>query len=116
MPKLAGLGYEGRLKILQLPSLKTRREDRHLMMTYKILERPAYLDEASFFKAGLGRIRGNKWKLKKDTVRRDVRKYLFCHRITDSWNSMSKTAVSAGTLNVFSTELDQYMCQRGGTV
>lgn len=58
VPGLVGPGYEDRLKILQLPSFKIKREWEDLIMIYKIMSGKKDLDKDQFFKIGMERTKG----------------------------------------------------------
>ena len=52
--------------------------------------------------------RGNSFKLYKDRVKYDLRKYFFTNRIVDLWNSLPDTVVTADNVNLFKSRLDRY--------
>lgn len=58
MSEWAGRGYEERLKIRQLTSLRTRRERGDLIIPYKIIIRLTDLDKDRLYKAGGGEDQG----------------------------------------------------------
>lgn len=74
--KLAGLSHDEWLKILPLPSLKTRRESVGLIVTSMILNRLSDLDRDRSSKAGVERTRGRRWERGEETVIMDVKEYL----------------------------------------
>lgn len=71
-----GPGYEEKLKILQLPPLKIKRERGDLIMACQSLNRLIVSDKNTFFKAELERVGGHEWNLEKETMRRGIRKLL----------------------------------------
>lgn len=60
VPKVVGLDYEERLKII---SLKTKRKRGDLLSASKLQNLQSDLDKERFLKATVERIRGSMWKL-----------------------------------------------------
>ena len=52
--------------------------------------------------------RGNNYKLKKFTCHYNLRKYSFCSRIVNTWNSIPNDVVEAETINPFKNRLDKH--------
>jgi len=51
--------------------------------------------------------RGNDLRLQKNRFKYDLRKYYFCNRVVNIWNSLPNHVVSANTTNVFKNRLDK---------
>ena len=49
----------------------------------------------------VGSTRGNKFKLRKEMCRYNIRKYSFCYRVVDVWNSLPDYVVEADSVNFF---------------
>jgi len=56
----------------------------------------------------VGSTRGNKFKLRKEMCRYDIRKYSFCYRIVNVWNSLPDYVVEADSVNSFKSRLHKY--------
>jgi len=52
--------------------------------------------------------RGNMYKLQKFTCHYNLRKYLFCSRVENIWNSLPNEVVEVDTINIFQNCLDKY--------
>ena len=55
-----------------------------------------------------GITRGNKFKLQKFTCHYNLRKYSFCSRVINIWNSLPDHVVEADSINSFKSRLDKY--------
>ena len=55
-----------------------------------------------------GITRGNKFKLQKFTCHYNLRKYSFCSRVINIWNSLPDHVVEADSINKFKSRLDKY--------
>ena len=101
--------YAERLKHLDLPTLKYRRLRGNMIETYKILSGiydstvvptiPIIYDSVT---------RGNSLKISSRRCNYNVRKYSFCFRITNVWNSLPYSVVSATSVNSFKNKLDKH--------
>jgi len=49
--------------------------------------------------------RGNMYKLQKFKCQYNIRKYSFCARVVNMWNSLPNEVVDADTVNAFNTDL-----------
>ena len=52
--------------------------------------------------------RGNDLRLQKNRFKYDLRKYCFCNRVVNIWNSLPNHVVSANTTNIFKNRLDKF--------
>jgi len=52
--------------------------------------------------------RGNNYKLQKFTCHYNLRKYSFCSRRDNTWNSLPNDVVEAETINTFKNRLDKH--------
>jgi hypothetical protein len=103
------MNYKDRLIFLNLPTLKYRRHRGDMIEVYKILNciydpniTPAVLRDVN------SRTRGNDLKLSKLRCKLDVRKYSFCCRVVDLWNSLPNSVVLSSSLNSFKNNLDKF--------
>jgi len=56
----------------------------------------------------LSTTRGNKYKLQKSASHYNLRKFSFCSRVVNIWNSLPDSVVDADTLNTFKNRLDKH--------
>jgi len=52
--------------------------------------------------------RGNKYKLQKFVCHYNLRKYSFCSRVVNVWNSLPNYVVEADTINIVKNRLDKH--------
>ena len=52
--------------------------------------------------------RGNSFKIINRRCHYDLRKYSFCNRVTNLWNSLPDVVVTAPSLNTFKNRLDKH--------
>jgi len=109
IPKLRKYCYADRLKLLDLTSLKDRRERGDMIEVYKILNGKERIDSGQFFQVADDHysLRGHRIKLSKKRSRLDIRKHFFSQRIINQWNSLPANVVDAKTINSFKTAYDQ---------
>jgi len=72
-----------------------------LIETFKIMDGKYDLNRDLFFQLDEGGRRRLDQKLFKRRFRLDIRKYTFCSRVIDSWNSLSADCVNCNTINTF---------------
>ena len=116
VPSLENLPYEDRLLKLGLKSLEQRRTRGDLIAMFRLIEGIDKYDRDDLIVRDEGTTRGHRKKLKKGTCRRDVKKYSFPHRITDTWNALDKEVTEATTIHGFKMKLDNYWDNRDGIV
>jgi len=61
----------------------------------------------------VGSTRGNKFKLRTEMCRYDIRKYSSCYRVVNVWNSLPDYVVEADSANSFKSRLDKYWTNQG---
>jgi len=52
--------------------------------------------------------RGNNYKLQKFVCHYNLRKYSFCSRVVNVWNSLPNNVVEADTINILKNRLDKH--------
>ena len=98
--------YEERLRILYLPTLKFRRIRGDMIETYKIITgKYDALITPQFPISSESVTRGNSLKIINRRCHYDIRKYSFCNRVVNIWNSLPNEIVTAPSLNLFKTDL-----------
>ena len=103
------LSYKDRLLFLQLPTLKYRRFRGDMIEVYKIVNGLYDAKVVPPLERNLdSRTRGNSFKLKVERCKYDVRKFSFCNRVVNVWNSLPIYVVTSGSLNIFKNNLDKH--------
>ena len=106
---LKHLPYIERLKQLQLPTLKYRRLRGDMIEVFKLVHNYYDSDAAVILNYNTASTtRGNIYKLQKFTCHYNLRKYSFCSRVVNVWNSLPNEVVEADTLNIFKSRLDKH--------
>ena len=101
--------YAERLRFLKLPTLKFRRLRGDMIEVYKILSGLYDARVAPNLLRNLDtRTRGNSHKLLYVRSKYDVRKFSFCIRVINYWNSLPDSVVCASSLNGFKNSLDKH--------
>jgi ribonuclease P/MRP protein subunit RPP40 len=106
IPSLQGLGYEERLRKLNLPSLCYRRARGDMIEVYKMLNMydPQIMPK---LKLNKNQTIGHSFKLSKSRAQKDVMKFYFSLRIKDMWNSLPNHVVESDNLLMFKNRLDR---------
>ena len=114
VPELRNLSYSERLKALNLPTLKFRRERADLIETYNILTgkheinkhcRCSHCPNKEMFQQSLAtNTRGHSMKLQSQKVS-GIRYHFLADRVVNNWNKLPEAAVSQPTLQKFKTEI-----------
>ena len=114
VPELRNLSYSERLKALNLPTLKFRRERADLIETYNILTgkheinkhcRCSHCPNKEMFQQSLATTtRGHSMKLQSQKVS-GIRYHFLADRVVNNWNKLPEAAVSQPTLQKFKTEI-----------
>ena len=109
IPSIRHLEYTARLEALNLPSLQHRRRRGDMIQVYKIMTGMDRIDAKDLFppppKLGT---KGHDEKIFVRRPRLDIRKYSFCYRIVQDWNSLPQHVIEAETLNQFKARIDRY--------
>ena len=98
-----------RLKQLKLPTLKYRCLRGDTIEVYKIVHN--YYDSKTAVKMKFNSfqtIRGNNYKLQKYICHYNLRKYSFCSRVVNVWNSLPNNVVEADTIKISKNRLDKH--------
>ena len=112
---LKGLGYEDRLKKLNLTTLETRRTRADLIEVFKIMHGMEGLRAEDFFEMmHVGSTRGHMYKNFKKSFRTNFGKYSFGNRVIEDWNLLPAGIVSADSINSFKNLLDHHLEQVRG--
>jgi hypothetical protein len=109
IPGFKDLSYEERLRKLRLPTLKYRRIRGDMIEMYKIMT-AKYDDRVTNFiqlHESDKTTRGHQYKIKKQHVRLNIRKYSFVCRSVDIWNGLPPCVVNAPTVKSFEARLDR---------
>ena len=117
VPGLTEHDYSERLKSMDLPSMKYRRERGDMIETCKYIH-GLYSVNNSLLKIDVETVtRGHKYKLKKLTImstcnyknrtKHSLRQKQFAFRVVDSWNSLPYDVVDAPSLQVSKSRLGE---------
>ena len=107
--------YEGKLKELNLLSLKARRERFDMIETYKILHRVNNVDPSTWFelvpsdRGTTTRLTSCDLNLVGKRCNLDVRRHFFSNRVTNSWNRLPSEIKTARTVIQFKTMYDEHL-------
>ena len=103
------LSYLDRLKFLNLPTLRYRRQRGDMIEVFKIMNgnyenfRPFSCLEQDRYN-----LRGNSKKLPVGYCKGNLRKYNFTCRVVGLWNSLPESVVTSESLNIFKARLDKH--------
>ena len=107
IPNLRGLSYHQRLKNVNLMTFEQRCIRHDLLTVYKMFQGNLKLEVDKYFDIVSEPItRGHTKKIRPKSVRLDVRKFSFFHRVCGTWNQLPNDVVSAPTLLSFKKRLD----------
>lgn len=98
--------YEERLKHLGLPTLSYRRERTDMIQLFKIMNKYDIVEIRNLQLAS-NTNRGHQFKLTKSLARTRLGQNRFSHRVVNSWNKLSSNTVSATSLNMFKSHLNE---------
>jgi hypothetical protein len=105
------MGYEDRLSFLKLPSLEYRRLRGDMIETFKLMHNFYDADTIT----GLFHLpvsttsqttRGHKFKILKQATNTSKYANFFTNRVTNIWNKLPETVVTAESVNSFKNKLD----------
>jgi len=103
------LTYKERLLQLKLPTLKYKLSTNNMIKVLKILSGKYDTNVTfSFEKHQDCRTRGHNLQLVNHRCHYDLRKYFFCTRIINTWNSLPESVISASTTDSFKNKLDKF--------
>ena len=108
LPNLKEMSYRERLETLKLPSLYYRRARGDMIECYKYLS--GIYDVSTDFLPLNDKMptRGHSLKLRKLSAEKPCRAHFFSRRITNAWNALPESVVTAATLNCFKARLDKH--------
>ena len=107
--RLKNLSYEDRLKTLNLYTLKYRRLRGDMIEVFKFMNRIYDTEVTEMFElSNITYTRGNCFKLKKDRVHYNMRKYFFTNRVIALWNNLPDYVVAAPSIDTFKQNLDKF--------
>ncbi|XP_022814459.1 uncharacterized protein LOC111348180 [Spodoptera litura] len=102
--------YEERLKVLNLTTLKDRRQRGDLIETYKILS--GHYDntdfEQLFSRNENVHLRGHHLKLCKSLSKNIPHRHFLSNRVVGAWNRLPEYVIAAQNVNQFKNRLDRY--------
>lgn len=107
--------YEGKLKELNLLSLKARRERFDMIQTYKILHQVCNVDPTVWFNMVSQnrnintRLNSCEYNLVSKRCNLDVRRYFFSNRVINQWNNLPNCMKSARTVHHFKNMYDEHL-------
>ena len=102
------LSYEGRLRRLNLPSLKHRRRRGDMIFAYKVFSERIGLEKEDLFSLSQSSARGHNQRVIKKKATKLCRINVFSNRIIDDWNKLPQEIVSATSINSFKNSLDKH--------
>ncbi len=104
-----GMSYAERLMFLKLPTLRYRRLRGDMIEVFKMLNGVYDVSVVPKLNRSFeSRTRGNAFKLAHEYIKHDVRKYSFCVRIINTWNSLPDYVVTSLSVNSFKNNLDKH--------
>ena len=109
---LKDMSYTNKLNICNIEFLEIRRLHTDLITLYKIIYSFIDCNNISFNFNSIcnqgNRTRGNSYKLIKNRIRLNIRKFFFCNRLVDIWNCLSNDIVNCTTVKMFASKLKKY--------
>ena len=109
IPELRNLGYERRLRKLNLLSLEQRRLRGQLIETYKIVRGHSTLAPEAVFSLSRNPTRNHGFKLDVPRFRTNKFRDLMTVKVCALWNSLPEEVVNAPSLEVFKRRLDRIL-------
>ena len=114
IPGLGKLSYKDRLKAIKLPTLQYRRYRGDMIETYKLTHglyeeniSRNFINNYRDSAPGERAFRSHKYTFRKESCKKDIRKFFFKNRITEQWNNLPVAIVDAPSLNSFKRRLDK---------
>lgn len=94
---------------MDLPTFEQRRLRGDMIITFRILNFN-YGNLRSILNVDTdNRLRGHKWKLKKEIFTCRTRQPFWCNRVFSTWNHLPKDIVTAPSVNIFKNRLDAFL-------
>ena len=109
IPSIRQLGYQRRLKHLNLYSLETRRLRGQLIETFKILKGFNNINYRDLFALCNNQTRNNGWKIKLKRFNTDLCGNFFTYKIESIWNRLPAEVVNSSNVNQFKNKLDKIL-------
>ena len=101
------LKYKDRLMFLNIPTLKCRRMRGDMIEVFKIVNGAYDNQVAPHLSRNVNsRTRGHAFKLNVVRCKHDLRKFSFCNRVVNIWNSLPDFVVNSLSINSFKNNLD----------
>lgn len=107
VPIVKDLSYENRLKTLGLATLEYRRDRYDMIQVYKALHDIDDIKWQNMFTLSANQTRGHHLKLVKKRCNTTQRLNTFSMRIIDHWNNLSEDTVTANSINIFKSRLNE---------
>ena len=99
------MSYTNRLNVCNIESLEIKRIHTDLITLYKIIHGFIDSNNISFNFSSISnqgnRTRGNSYKLVKNRIRLDIRKFFFCNRVVDIWNCLTNDIVNCTAVKFY---------------
>ena len=107
--------YEERLRIPGIWSLEERINRADLLEFHKMKSDFSALPFDMFFEVeNQQRARGYAWKIVKQRINLDLRKYFFSERVVDRWNKLDQTDIDCDSTSGFKNKLEKIRKQKIG--
>ena len=101
--------YEERLNIVNITTLETHRLRGDLIEVFKICKGFDIIEPSLIFTFSTAPAGGHTLKLVKPRCHLDIRKFLFAHRVIDTWNSLDESIIACNSIKVLRTELTNFI-------
>ena len=109
---LKDMSCTNRLNICNIKLHNIRRLHTDLITLSKIIQGFIDCNNISFNHSSISnqgnRTRDNSYKLVKNRIRLDIRKFFFCNYVVDIWNCLSNDIVNCTTVKMFACKLKKY--------
>ena len=102
------LGYDDRLKLLDLMSLTHRRRRGDMIEVFKYFKNPGVFNSLELQLSGENRTRGHPYKLAKLRSNTNIGSRRFSQRVVNDWNALPDHIVTAPSVGAFKARLDKH--------
>lgn len=106
IPHLKSLDYEERLKRLDIPSMKYRRDRGDMIEVFKHLNGYYTVNQKLLVRDVDSVTRGHEFKLEKRRGKTTLRLHFFGFRVVNAWNALPASVAEAPNLQTFKSRLD----------